>query len=144
MKCLDIVSDVFPLLPPPSGIAEDLDCEAVQPEASFPRRPDGLLTRLIRQKLDGSGPTALRTVDVRARQGHVRLEGQVPSYYLKQLAQNIAIQTPGVERVTNHLQVLPTRRWAVRVRQPLLLLRAGHRAKSFNPDGECHGSCQSD
>jgi hypothetical protein len=33
------------------------------------------------------------------------LRGEVPTFYLKQLAQTIAQQTPGVDRVVNRIHV---------------------------------------
>ena len=39
-------------------------------------------------------------------QGHVRLTGRVPSYYLKQLAQHITLQIEGVAGIHNELNVI--------------------------------------
>ena len=48
---------------------------------------------------------ALRDVESEVTAGVVRLEGTVPSYYLKQLAQEIALQHEGVQEVCNHIRV---------------------------------------
>jgi osmotically-inducible protein OsmY len=49
----------------------------------------------------------LRTVEVCARDGHVVLRGRVPSYYLKQVAQEVALAMPGVLQLRNELDVQP-------------------------------------
>jgi osmotically-inducible protein OsmY len=38
-------------------------------------------------------------------EGVVTLRGRVPSYYLKQVAQELVGRVPGVEVVSNHLEV---------------------------------------
>ncbi len=37
------------------------------------------------------------------KQGHVTLSGKLQSYYLKQIAQAIALKVPGVRQVTNKI-----------------------------------------
>ena len=48
---------------------------------------------------------ALRQVESNVTNGVVQLTGIVPSYYLKQLAQEIALQHAGVKEVNNHIRV---------------------------------------
>ena len=54
---------------------------------------------------DESPYPALRDIKSELSAGVVRLEGNVPSYYLKQLAQEIALQHEGVKEVSNHICV---------------------------------------
>lgn len=56
--------------------------------------------------LSRTGYQALRKVTVQACRGSVSLHGQVPSWYLKQVAQEHAMSVDGVERLTNDIQVL--------------------------------------
>lgn len=39
------------------------------------------------------------------REGTLRLNGQLPSFYLKQVVQAVAHRVPGVSRVINHIEV---------------------------------------
>jgi osmotically-inducible protein OsmY len=48
---------------------------------------------------------ALNGIHCDCRRGVLVLRGSVPSYYLKQLAQQIALRTEGVEQVVNQLDV---------------------------------------
>lgn len=47
----------------------------------------------------------LNQIACEAKQGQVTLRGNVRSYYLKQMAQEVARRIPGVRRVTNDVQV---------------------------------------
>lgn len=59
----------------------------------------------IRAALHGSGRGWLRRIEVGVEGGCVVLRGQVPSYYLKQMALAAALAVPGVGSVRNELQV---------------------------------------
>jgi osmotically-inducible protein OsmY len=48
----------------------------------------------------------MRCIDASAQGGIVRLRGSIPSYYLKQLAQETARKVPGVRRIQNELEVV--------------------------------------
>ena len=51
------------------------------------------------------GYTDLQNVRCIANNGHVHLRGTLKSFYLKQVAQSIAMKTPGVRKVTNDIAV---------------------------------------
>jgi len=57
----------------------------------------------------------LRRISCCVREGVLTLFGSVPSYYLKQMAQNVVGRLPGVQGVENCLEVV----------SPLALLGAG-------------------
>ena len=48
---------------------------------------------------------ALRAIQVALKEGNVHLEGEVPSYHMKQLAQEIALQHEAVDQVNNNIRV---------------------------------------
>lgn len=56
--------------------------------------------------LHRTGHGWLRRIVVEIDGGAIVLRGQVPSYYLKQLAQVTVLAVPGVEVVRNDLQVI--------------------------------------
>ena len=61
----------------------------------------------IRQVLRGSGYSELRLVTVSARDEVVVLKGQVSCFYLKQIAQTVALAVPAVQKLSNELKVGP-------------------------------------
>lgn len=71
-----------------------------------PRRPDPrAIQAAVQEALHLAGYGELRRVVVECDGGAVTIAGGVPTYYLKQLAQNIALDVPGIERVRNELHV---------------------------------------
>jgi osmotically-inducible protein OsmY len=48
----------------------------------------------------------LRAVECSCEDGRLALKGQVPSYYLMQMASSLVSQVPGVERIENRLEVV--------------------------------------
>lgn len=60
----------------------------------------------INAAYEESGYSLLRQVDVHVVDGMVRLEGVLPSYFAKQLAQEIARHVPGVKQIENAIEVL--------------------------------------
>lgn len=64
------------------------------------------MTQLVALALEDCGHPQLRRVHVRARKGHVTLEGTVPSYYGKQLAQAVSLGVAGVTTLDNQLAVI--------------------------------------
>jgi osmotically-inducible protein OsmY len=62
--------------------------------------------RTAEERLRRSGYLALRDVACMARDDVVYLHGRLPSYFLKQLAQEIAAGVEGVRRVVNRIDVL--------------------------------------
>ncbi len=58
------------------------------------------------QKLDDSSHLFRRTVSCRFDKGVLRLEGKVPTFHLKQIAQSILQDIDGVQLVENRLMVV--------------------------------------
>jgi len=58
------------------------------------------------ERLGRSGYLALRDVICIASDGVITLHGRLPSYYLKQVAQEIAAGVEGVRQVINQIEVL--------------------------------------
>ena len=59
----------------------------------------------IQQALHLTGYGELRRVQVGCDGDAVTITGRVPTYYLKQLAQNVALEIPGIDNFRNELQV---------------------------------------
>jgi osmotically-inducible protein OsmY len=59
----------------------------------------------VRKAFHQTGHVALRRVELGLDQDCVRIQGVVPSYYLKQMAQVVAIKVDGINRVENDLRV---------------------------------------
>ena len=70
-----------------------------------PTLSDEDLAMEVQRQLRRSGYMSLRSVRTAVDCGCVRLHGRVPSYYLKQLAQTVALSIEGVEKVENNLIV---------------------------------------
>ena len=65
-----------------------------------------VIHRMAEERLRRSGYLALRHVACIARDDVVYLDGRLPSYFLKQVAQEIAARVEGVRRVINRIDVL--------------------------------------
>ena len=63
-----------------------------------------LLIRVV-TALNSCGRVALRRIDIRVESQRIMLNGQVRSFYLKQLAQHVASSVTGVSSVDNCLVV---------------------------------------
>jgi osmotically-inducible protein OsmY len=63
------------------------------------------LAERVARALHASGYGPLRGIAVTTHRRLVTLEGRVPSYYLKQIAQSTALSVPGVDQVRNELRV---------------------------------------
>lgn len=66
---------------------------------------DELLSRTVQDKLTESGYWHLRQISVAAKAGRVHLQGKLPTYFLKQMAQEMVACVPGVSHVENHVHV---------------------------------------
>jgi osmotically-inducible protein OsmY len=66
---------------------------------------------LAERRLRGSSFLALRTIDCEYREGVLTLRGRLPTYYLKQVAQEVVAEVEGVERVSNSIEVVAPVRW---------------------------------
>jgi osmotically-inducible protein OsmY len=64
------------------------------------------LAERIKRALNATGYGSLRAVEITVRARVVHLEGRVPSYFLKQLAQETALAAPGEHQVRNDLEVV--------------------------------------
>ncbi len=61
---------------------------------------------LAQSKLAVSPYLPLRTLTCDSHEGVLALRGQVDTYYLKQMAQTLVRDVPGVEEVNNQVQVV--------------------------------------
>ena len=61
----------------------------------------------IEQNLASTGYAALRNITCRVCDGVVELRGNVPSYYLKQMAQVTVLRVADIREVHNQLEVAP-------------------------------------
>lgn len=68
---------------------------------------DGLASRVC-NSFSGLGYRQLDKIQCWADGDHVILDGNIESFYLKQIAQTVAIKVPGVRRVTNNIIVVET------------------------------------
>ena len=66
---------------------------------------DDLLSQYVERALRSNGHIHLRCLEVSVRTGQVVLSGRVPSYYVKQVAQAVALAVCGVRTVRNELTV---------------------------------------
>lgn len=89
--------------PPDSAASESLYDEPrwLDPHEVF----DELLSRVVINRLADSGYHHLRQVQVMAIDGRICLLGCLPTYFLKQMAQETAAATPGVSHVENRVSV---------------------------------------
>ena len=87
------------------------------------QHPEGSTAAAVAARLRRSGYPFLWGVTCTFNAGEVVLSGTVPTFYLKQVAQELAGHTPGVFRVDNRLQVTgaprPARRTAERAAKPV-------------------------
>jgi osmotically-inducible protein OsmY len=60
----------------------------------------------IRNSFDQLGYQQLNSIDVSTVQGKLTLNGQLASYYLKQVAQSVAVKTAGATEVENLIEVV--------------------------------------
>lgn len=80
--------------------------ESPEPTADdLPAGSGRSLSDAVAVALDRTGHGWLRRVTATAAGGVVTLQGKVPSFYLKQLAQVVVTAVAGVELVRNELQV---------------------------------------
>jgi osmotically-inducible protein OsmY len=86
---------MLPLEPTPR------DAPSAPPPAHRPPHAAEAAERRLRQQ----PYLALREVSCACRDGVLTLRGHLPSYYLKQLAQEAVADTPGVGRVENQIDV---------------------------------------
>ncbi len=70
------------------------------------RNRDAETTRCVETRLCLSGYAAIRdNLTCDCRNGVLTLAGQLPSFFLVQVAQNVALRAPGVRQVVNRIRV---------------------------------------
>jgi osmotically-inducible protein OsmY len=80
--------------------------------ATAARTPQAGLQELAAGCLVRSPYRALKRVACYYHGGVLTLRGRLPTYYLKQRAQEAVAGIPGVERVANEIEVAAPSRWA--------------------------------
>ncbi|MEZ6059030.1 MAG: BON domain-containing protein [Planctomycetaceae bacterium] len=91
---------------PVSDFADNLRQHVTLSEPDSPRSADDdRLLETIQQSFRRSGFGELQRVAVGVSRGNVWLRGQVPSWHLKQIAQQSVLAIPDVDRLTNDVQV---------------------------------------
>jgi osmotically-inducible protein OsmY len=66
---------------------------------------DGSVAEKAENRLRANAYLALKNISCEFREGVLTLRGCLPSYYLKQVAQEAVVATEGVERVENYIEV---------------------------------------
>ncbi len=79
---------------------------AAEPGAALRPATAGSLTEIAQARLAATSYQSLRALTCSSQTGVVAVRGEVSSYYLKQLAQTILRDIPGVREVQNHVQVV--------------------------------------
>ena len=69
-------------------------------------KPVLTLADRVRICIQRKGYPQLQAVDCRSEGDSVLLSGEIESFYMKQLAQEVATRTPGVRAVQNDIQVI--------------------------------------
>ena len=91
------------------NLAEDVEgVERVIDEMkvkNFVRRPDNELEEEVRHALLRDAYVEGVTIEVRASNGEIQLDGNVPTYHTRKSAEDVAWWTPGVINVENLLLV---------------------------------------
>jgi osmotically-inducible protein OsmY len=95
------------LLIAPTGARTGDESDAVQASAPLLTQSleDHHLAERVARALHGTGYGPLRSIEVAVHARVVILVGQVPSYYLKQVAQTTVLAVPGAHQVRNDLDV---------------------------------------
>ena len=76
----------------------------IAPTRAFEVR-EGDAASLVAARLRRSGHAYLYGVKCQSLDGSIVLSGAVPTFHLKQVANALALHTPGVHRVENRLEV---------------------------------------
>jgi osmotically-inducible protein OsmY len=101
-----IQSASLPSLSPIEHAAEEKDACLETVRQPAPSREDLGLAERVERDLRATGYGSLRAVEATVSGRLVILTGRVPSYYMKQLAQTIAIKVAGVHELLNQVQVV--------------------------------------
>lgn len=79
--------------------------ESSAAELNQDRRVESALSARVKRCLAESGYRPLSLVSIREHEGVLTLYGSLPTFYLKQLAQEVVGKVPGVDRIHNRIQV---------------------------------------
>lgn len=71
--------------------------------AAGPETP--CVERMAHRRLESSAYPALKAIACRFRRGKLQLDGQTPTYFHKQLAQELVRSLPGVMEIANNIAV---------------------------------------
>ena len=74
-------------------------------ERPMAEHPDDTIATTAVQRLHSSHNMELKRVQCEVQTGTLNIRGQVSSYYLKQLAQELVRPVAGVDRIVNHITV---------------------------------------
>jgi osmotically-inducible protein OsmY len=66
------------------------------------------VAELAESRLRSNSYLALKNVSCEYQEGRLILRGCLPTYYLKQLAQEVVARVAGVDRIVNQIDVLET------------------------------------
>ena len=88
-----------------SGVASQL-CATIEASRGSPSEA---MISLIQERLEQDPQFHGRTSLLRVEQisGSIVVSGRLPTYYLKQLLQEVVRRIPGVEQIENRVEVLP-------------------------------------
>jgi hypothetical protein len=98
---INCTARLFYLTPSKEIAMFGLDRACVEPETSQASVQD-----LVEQRLRSNPYLSLRNITSDYLDGVLVLRGCVPTYYLKQMAQEVVTDLEGVERIDNQIQVL--------------------------------------
>ncbi len=68
------------------------------------------IVQLAEKRLHNHRYLALRNVSCHLKDGHLILQGELPTYYLKQVAQVVVSRLQGVSHIVNNIEVSRGRR----------------------------------
>lgn len=89
-------------LPPTSAPTAPL----IPIDHSVSPEPAESVEALVQQQLQQSNYSSLRSIECKVSSGTARLSGQLPSFYLKQTAQEIVRRVTGIDQVRNLVEVV--------------------------------------
>jgi BON domain len=94
-----------PTLPSRGHAGEEEHAPLAAAPLSTQRLEELPLAGSVKRALHATGRGALCGVEVSVRARVAFLGGRVPSYYLKQVAQAVALAVPGIQHICNDLEV---------------------------------------
>jgi len=80
-----------------------------QPNSHLPALADARIQDYAASLLRRHSMLALRRIDCEVRQGRLVLSGCLPSYYLKQMAQEAVSSVEGIDELENQIEVIRRR-----------------------------------